>query len=137
MKKNLSRSRSEEMLTTGGGGLSALKAQPQQSRSLAQGESQKQFSALAQQGQAPVYTPPGDPSLKTGEKSVLTAPKELTIPNLTLAASANWALTLLRRRGLVEFVLNEERGRYEVHFPVSTWRLIGNNVLTLNEGETK
>lgn len=135
--KNIQKSNLETALAHGGGGLSAQKAQLPPLQSLARAEIPEPSSALAQEERLHNSIHPGNPQLSNGGENVLTEEKGSTIPNLTLAATANWVLTILNKRGLIRFVLNNESGNYEAHFPVSTWKLTENNVLTLAEKDTE
>lgn len=128
------KSTSAAVLTVGDGGLSDQKAKIQPSPLLAQAENPKPSSLLAQTVQPQASIRHGLEPSPSGEESVLTTGRhEQTIKNSALAGTANWVLTLLLHRNLIRFVLNEEKGRYEAHFPVSTWRLIGDTVLALVE----
>ena len=121
------------VLTIGDGGLSDPTRKILPLQSLAQGETQAQSSALAQQGKTPPYTPPGSQQSKRGENSVLTGKSESLIPDSTLAQTFNWAFKELARRDLLEILAVREGGvlaRYEIRLSPAVW-LFANNALTL------
>jgi hypothetical protein len=129
-RKKLRKYNLEQVLTTGGGGLSDLIPKPQPSPSLAPEDIQKQSLALAQRDCLAPSTPRGNQPLNNGKKPVLTESSVSTIPNSTLAATVNWALKVLQRKGLVKFGIGANGKYYYVRFSTSIWS-VENNVLTL------
>lgn len=127
---NLKKSNLEQVLTTGGGGLSGQTQTPLPLQSLAQDGIQKPSSALAQPEDSKVYILRGSRPLNSGEKPALTERSELTIPNSTLAGTANWVLKMLQKRGLVVFGVSANGKYYQARFSTSVWA-IKSGVLTL------
>jgi hypothetical protein len=128
------KSNSVAALAHGDGGSSDQKQILPPLQSLAPEESQKPSSASVQQERLPISTRHGSQPLKSGKMPVLTEKSGSSIPNSTLAGTANWVLTLLQERGLIEFELasgaNGANGHYRAMFPVTKWEM-KENVLTL------
>ena len=122
----------EQVLTVGDGGSSGPKAQGQPSPSLAPEETQPVSSTLAQPEQRPTSTHPGSQPSDNGGKPVLTVKNGSTIPNSTLAGTANWVLTLLSKRKLITFSLvhGANGDFYSARFGTKDW-IVKSGVLTL------
>ncbi len=128
------KSRLVKVLTTGDGGLSGRKPPILPSQLLAQDETPQESSMLAQADGTPTSTHLGSQPLSDGKKQGKADSGASLIPNSTLVGTANWVLTLLAKRGLIEFGLvrgaNNEPVYYQARFTCDKWQVL-NNVLTM------
>ena len=132
--KQLNQLPSEQALAPTGGGLSDQIPLPQPLPLSPQADTQKQSSPLAHPEPLQASIQAGGLQSSNGKPHVLTGKNELTIPNSTLAGTANWVLTELQVRGLIQFEI-VHIGRedfYRAVFSTSVWT-VANGVLTLKE----
>ena len=133
---NSRKSRLDKVLTIGAGGSSGQRPPILPSQLLAQGENPQASSTLAQPGSTDTSTRLGVPQSSDGKKQGQADSGESLIPNSTLAGTANWVLTFLAKRNLIEFGLvrgaNNEPLYYQARFPCNLWQVAG-NVLTLTQ----